>query len=1005
MKRALVIGTLVTAGLVLACDDDAMGPNTKGSISIRIVVGQTTNAAASQAAVPAASRVATAPGSQSKTAGESQEPTVYLGPARSTGDADAHDARKGTNARVTQETAAGETKDAEEEDEAAPTAPSAIDDATLRVIGPTNVTRTGLSPGETVTVENLTVGSYTLVVEGFLSGEVDHFAITTGVQVRSGQETTATVTFNSFRPVLNAVTTPTTDIPFAFSWPAVQDADGYIVELDDDVNFTAPLIASAQITGTAAVASVVQAGTYYVRARAVNSTYVAGGGGASGSQSVDVIEDVVSGPDPANPAYQGFMDGLGPYVVTDVNILPVDDQDWFSADACELDTLVVETFAGRLVEPSPLDTYLEVWDPTATTMIAENDDIDAANLDSYVEAEVGSDGEYLITVFSASSNSAGSYELSIDVKRGPNNDGSRCTTQSVAEVIVAPSGASISGIGATQLLNAQAFDSVGSPIVGASFTWTSLNPDIAIVDGSGSVTAVDVGQVAISAETGGVAGYALVTVTDPTATPVSIWAPMSSPTTEELYGVWGSSGSNVFAVGTGGTILRFDGTSWITMNSGTTTWLADVWGAAANDVYAVGAAGTILHYNGSTWSPMTSGVTGLLYRVWGSGPNDVFAVGETGTIVHWDGSAWTTMTSSTTQLLVGVWGTASDDVFAVGLGNTILHFDGSVWIGQTAPSTGSYYDLWGESPGNVFLVGFPGEIASYDGGSWTSMTSPTTTWLWSVWGTSDSDLYALGGSGTMVQYNGASWSVMPNPTSSDLRGIWGTRSGDVFAVGQLGTILRGGSSATAVEELTIAHNMLNTAMSVTTNGSSYWTINGGVSSQGVIEEYDLSGTFVDSVALVLDSRGLFLNLTNGGFYTKPFGQDWELIDPNTGARTPLLTGIFTSVQSSPAITTDGMSILEHDPAGTVRVLDFATGALNRTITGLSGAWSLSVATAGDYLFTASTGTVFVYDLQGNFITSVGIPNGNNQYSLSYANGLIWVEEGGIWYGYRLVAQP
>jgi hypothetical protein len=25
MKRALVIGTLVTAGLVLACDDDAMG--------------------------------------------------------------------------------------------------------------------------------------------------------------------------------------------------------------------------------------------------------------------------------------------------------------------------------------------------------------------------------------------------------------------------------------------------------------------------------------------------------------------------------------------------------------------------------------------------------------------------------------------------------------------------------------------------------------------------------------------------------------------------------------------------------------------------------------------------------------------------------------------------------------------------------------------------------------------------------------------------------------------
>jgi hypothetical protein len=162
--------------------------------------------------------------------------------------------------------------------------------------------------------------------------------------------------------------------------------------------------------------------------------------------------------------------------VTDVNILPVDDQDWFSADVCALDTLVVETFAQRLAEPSPLNSYLEVWDPFGPTKIAENDDLDASTTDSYVEVEVAADARYLINVVGTGSGLTGSYELSMDVKRGPNNDGARCTTQSVAEVIVVPTGMSISGVGATQLLSAGAFDDIGDPIVGASFTWTTLNP-------------------------------------------------------------------------------------------------------------------------------------------------------------------------------------------------------------------------------------------------------------------------------------------------------------------------------------------------------------------------------------------------------------------------------------------------------------------------------------------------------------------------------------------------
>ena len=40
---------------------------------------------------------------------------------------------------------------------------------------------------------------------------------------------------------------------------------------------------------------------------------------------------------------------------------------------------------------------------------------------------------------------------------------------------------------------------------------------------------------------------------------IAAWAPMPSGTSENLSAVWGSSGSDVFAVGFNGTILHYDG--------------------------------------------------------------------------------------------------------------------------------------------------------------------------------------------------------------------------------------------------------------------------------------------------------------------------------------------------------------------------------------------------------------------------------------------------------------
>ena len=46
---------------------------------------------------------------------------------------------------------------------------------------------------------------------------------------------------------------------------------------------------------------------------------------------------------------------------------------------------------------------------------------------------------------------------------------------------------------------------------------------------------------------------------------------------------------------------------WQLMLSGTLMRLWGVWGSSRQDVFAVGSGGIILHYNGVSWRPMVSG--------------------------------------------------------------------------------------------------------------------------------------------------------------------------------------------------------------------------------------------------------------------------------------------------------------------------------------------------------------------------------------------------------------
>lgn len=146
---------------------------------------------------------------------------------------------------------------------------------------------------------------------------------------------------------------------------------------------------------------------------------------------------------------------------------------------------------------------------------------------------------------------------------------------------------------------------------------------------------------------------------------------------------WGSGETDVYAVGGGnlfgsaktpfGVIVHYDGVNWSVVSDEIEKPLNAVWGTSSSDVFAVGQEGLILHFDGTRWTRQESGVTVNLGGVWGSAPDNVFAVGGAGTILHYDGRTWMPLESNTTTGLTAVWTTPSgDSVFAVGQGGLIL---------------------------------------------------------------------------------------------------------------------------------------------------------------------------------------------------------------------------------------------------------------------------------------------------------------------------------------------
>jgi hypothetical protein len=165
-----------------------------------------------------------------------------------------------------------------------------------------------------------------------------------------------------------------------------------------------------------------------------------------------------------------------------------------------------------------------------------------------------------------------------------------------------------------------------------------------------------------------------------------------------------------------------------------------VWGAAAGDVWAVGSGGDILHFDGASWTTVESGTTAPLAGLWGTGPSDVWAAG--GGIMHYDGSAWSTVSSGRPSA-TAVWASGPSDVWAVG-NDSLQHFDGQTWVefqghqgmGGTFVGISGYgwSSVWGSGRNDVWIVGGAGGALHWNGTTLAAVSSGTTSQLNAVWG-------------------------------------------------------------------------------------------------------------------------------------------------------------------------------------------------------------------------------------------------------------------------------
>ena len=227
-----------------------------------------------------------------------------------------------------------------------------------------------------------------------------------------------------------------------------------------------------------------------------------------------------------------------------------------------------------------------------------------------------------------------------------------------------------------------------------------------------------------------------------------------------LNWIHGFERNDATIVGNGGTILHWNGTVAMAQASPSTQDLWGVWGSSPSDLWAVGGNGrnpgeaTLLHFDGTSWQLVPLPVLQrpnvyALYKVWGSAPSDVWVVGQRGVVLRFDGSSWREELVGASDDLIAVWGTDADHVAMVGgrSNGVIASWNGSAFSIRPLAPLPCLNGVWMREPSVVHVVGVDGTTAVVDFESLEADAHylDTSDDLHSVFGDANGQLTTVGG--------------------------------------------------------------------------------------------------------------------------------------------------------------------------------------------------------------------------------------------------------------------
>jgi hypothetical protein len=272
------------------------------------------------------------------------------------------------------------------------------------------------------------------------------------------------------------------------------------------------------------------------------------------------------------------------------------------------------------------------------------------------------------------------------------------------------------------------------------------------------------------------------------------WCWENTPPPEQLTlrAIDGIDGNHIWAVGDGGVVRAWDGSTWGYLPSPSTDALVSIYAVSASDITVGGQQGMLWHWNGSAWSQQPSGVVGPVFGLSrDASGTQVFTAGDNGT-TSINGLSLPTLGSKAAATRIR--GLSTTDLWRLGDITSVAHWDGSTW--NDFPLGDEVWGLWPVSTGGAAWVGGY-NIWSCTPGNCTNAV--TGTFIRGMWGFSDNDVWAVG-SGPLQHYTGT-WTAVPSPTNLTLLAMWGAASNDAWAVGQAGVILHyDGSSWTVVAQ-------------------------------------------------------------------------------------------------------------------------------------------------------------------------------------------------------------